>query len=905
MQRLYRALLRLLPFEFRAEFGRAMQSTFDEEREDVKARRSRAETLRFWLRIAKDFARTAPRQHWDVLRQDAGGGVRLLARNPGFAATAIVTLALGIGGSTSIFSVVYAVVLRPLAFPQSERVARIGWVSGGGNAATGLRMVSYTDYQTLREKSKGFDAIGVTHHDSLSYEKRSLSVKVPSTVPIGGIGESFLTPLMASASIFKLFGLSTVLGRLPDEQDEHPGAAPVAVLSHGTWTSVFGRDPAVLGRTLARHYGGRQTKPVTIVGVLAPRTFDYPSSDVPVWATIDPDVLRERGAKGKEFYLLSVYARLAPGSTWDMVRDELLSLTPHLAPGLPEGFDVAKPSLQAVRVRDLLVGRVRTPMFAFLGAVSCLLLVASVNVASLVLARALSRRQEFAARFALGARPLRVARQLFTESAVLAIAAGALGLGLAWAIRRAFVAISPAMPRLEESQLGAPAVVFTLVAVLIATCVVGIVPAIQSSRRSVVDGLRRAGGPRETVTGFSKPLATLVAAEVAVVLVLLAETGLLVNSFARMALFDLGFDSRSTIMVTVERPMKPSAPPGPAPRSRDQELVAQLSDGQRMLRSVDDDVLRRVSEIPGVSAVGLTGDDPFGPPHRYSVDIEIGEASAGATAAMRIASPTALDALRMHMIAGRWFTPDDREGTTEVAVVNETMVRRFWNGRSPLGERVDVNRRTRQVVGVVADIRAGARQDAVATVYLSSAQLPPTPAAMLVVRPQPGVRGLEKVIAAELTQFGDRIVAHSPRRLEDVWWWQLSGARFLTLVLSVFTGLGLTIALVGVSGVLRFLVMQRTRELGIRKALGATHFDLLALVMGQALRFAAPGWALGLLGAVVAGPALRSLLFGITPTDPATLIAVTVVLLAAVVVGAYFPARRAGAVDAALSLRSE
>ena len=289
----------------------------------------------------------------------------------------------------------------------------------------------------------------------------------------------------------------------------------------------------------------------------------------------------------------------------------------------------------------------------------------------------------------------------------------------------------------------------------------------------------------------------------------------------------------------------------------------------------------------------------------YEIDLQIGEPAKAVTAALRLAGPTALQALRMRMTAGRWFESADRDGAPFVAVVNESMAGRFWSGRSPIGERVVLGRRILAVVGVVTDVRErGAREDARSTIYLSTLQLPPDPS-MLVVRTHPGMTGVDRRITEELASMADRVTAHSPRWLETIWWRQLADAKFLTLVLSVFTALGLGVALVGVYGVLRFLVTSRTREMGIRKALGATRLDLIALVIGQALRFAIPGCVAGLVISFAAGPALRSLLFGITPTDPLTMVTATLLLVAAVVAGAYFPARRASAVDPARSVRAE
>jgi putative ABC transport system permease protein len=903
-RRAYRALLRLLPFEFRAEFGRDMEQAFCDEREDVRERGRVRETLAFWFRVARDFARTAPQQHWDVLRQDGRVGLRLLIRNRGFAAAAILTLALGIGGSTSIFSVVYAVVLRPLAFPESERVVRIGWARDG-ETTRGVSGISFGNLLALREKCRSFDLIGAVRYDSLSSDKGSLLVALPHSGAIG-VGQPFVSPQMASASFFGVFGASTVIGRLPDARDEQPGSTPVAVISHGTWTSLYGRSPDVIGRTLVRHFGDGVKKTVTIVGVLAPGAFEYPypsSGQVTAWGVLDPDAMRRRDDDGREILSLGAYARLAPGITLEAAQAEITALTPRLAAGLPDHLASPKTTLQAVLLRDQIVGSVRTPLLAFLGAVACLLLVASVNVASLVLARAISRGPEFAARFALGARPLRVARQLLTESAILAVCGGLFGLALAWVARRAFVAVSPSMPRLDESGIGTPALVFALLAVLLATCITGLVPALQSSRRSVVDGLRRAGGASATATVFSRPLAVLAAVEVALVLVLLAGTGLLVNSFARLILFDLGFDARSTIVTMIERNIEPDGSSPPAKRTEAAQTVATLSARQQQMRAVDNEIMQLVSGIFGISSAGLAGDVPFGPSYRAAVNIKIGDAPAAVP--LRIASPEALDALGMRMVDGRWFSTADGDGTPFVAVVNEAMARRLWEGRRPVGDRIAYGRRSLQVVGIVADVRyRGAREDARPTLYVSSTQISPEPV-MLVVRPRPGVTGMERTLAAELSRMGNRIKPGGPRRLEDLWWKQLADARFLTLVLSVFSVLALAVALVGVHGVLRFLVAQRTREMGIRKALGATRLDLVALVLGQAMRFALPGCLVGLVAAAAAGPALGSLLFGVTPADPLTLLAATVLLIAAVLVGAYLPARRASAIDPALSLRAE
>jgi len=358
------------------------------------------------------------------------------------------------------------------------------------------------------------------------------------------------------------------------------------------------------------------------------------------------------------------------------------------------------------------------------------------------------------------------------------------------------------------------------------------------------------------------------------------------------------------VMVTITHKLPDEGASPPTLKGNQQQSVAVLSPRQRAAQVIGDEITEHVAAIPGVSAVGLTGDDPFGPPYRYS-DVRTGDADPPVDADRRVASPTALDALGLHLIGGRWIGSDDREGMPLVAVVNQTLVQRFWKGRSPVGERFLEGRRTRQVVGVVADVHTfGARREAKPAFYVPTMQAYPDPV-MLVVRKRPGAMGVGNLVAAELAKFGNRIEAGAPRQLENMWWRQLADARFLTLVVSAFSLLALSIAVVGVHGVLRFSVAQRTREMGIRKALGAADSALVALVVRQALRFTLPACLVGLVAAWAVGPAIRSLLFGVTPTDPLTMAIAVALLIAAVLVAAYFPARRASAVDPSLSLRCE
>ena len=889
VRRVYRALLRLLPFEFREEFGSDMEQAFCDEHDEMSVRRKWLDAVGLWLRTVKDLARTAPREHWDLLRQDLRIGLRLLVRDRGFAIAAILTLALGIGGTTAIFSVVNAVVFRPLPFPQPARLVAIdsipakasGWTQGP---------LAYEQFVAIRRQCPALDCVGVELAGG--YHLKDDSGRTP--IPVS----------LVSASLFRVFRASVVAGRLPDDGAERPGAPLIAVIAHRLWTSRFAADPAIVGRVFTREVSPGESRTVTVVGVLARDfVFPYPMStaEETAWSPLQWDV-EMPGANPYLSFSLQTFARLRQGASLTAAQAQLDTVARRMA-----ATTETKCELRLTSLRDNVVGNAKAPLLAFLAAVGLLLLIACVNVANLMLARANARRQEFAVRTALGAGRFRVARQLLTESALLAVAGGGLGLVLAAAGSRAFVTISPPMPRLQETHIDLTVLAFTLAAVVFATLTAGLVPAFQCSRGSVTEALSRVGASYGTTRRWRRPLGLLATIQLGLALMLLVGAGLMMNSFVRLIRFDLGLDPTRVLAVDfVHR----SRAPARASRTFEEEKgrgVSVLDDAGRRVVALNEEIVARLSAVPGIVRVGLTDNLPLtGMRSGTGVRIE-GRAASGQQPMVetRSVTPGYFQALGIRLDRGRWFDSNDREGTRRVAIVNQTMARRFWASGGPIGQHVMVNGRRTEIVGVIKDVyHGGARDEVLSEIYQPHAQTPRSRGTLIVKR-SVGARGVESAVTSILRDPDAGVNVLRMRSLEDLWSGLFADARFTTVVLSIFTGLAVLLALVGVHGILAYSIVQRRRELGIRAALGATRFDLMTLVIGQALRYAVAGAALGLLAAVGAGRLIRSLLFGVTPTDAFTLVSVTVLLLGAVVVAAYWPARRASGLDPVTSLRCE
>ena len=893
--RWYRALLRLLPFEFRADYGDQMTEAFEDERRDV-APRGRVPRLSFWWRTLVDFARTAPRQHGDLLAQDLRGGLRMLRHQPGFAAAAVLTMALGIGAATTVFTLVDAVVLRPLPYPDAERLVYVAnnELPRRGAAQRFGGVMSYHQFRLLQAHCRAFGSVGL-----MDQGLKSLRTTSGRTV----------SSLLGSASLFRVVGARPLHGRLLTAADEAPSAPPTAVLTYPGWVKQFGADPNVIGQTLLRERDDR-LEPVTIVGVLAKASpFPAPvySLEPDAWVPFDQALVDSEGWEShNEFgFMFLGFGKLADGVSVETTQRQLdRFVKAYVAEYLPRPATGAAEGMRVKGLREELAGPTGQTLMLFLSAVCLFLLIACVNVGSLLLARASARRQEFAVRCSLGAGRLRVARQLFTESLLLASLGAVLGFGLGGLGTRLFLAIGPKLPRGNEVAVDWRVGAFALAALLLAVLVTGLAPAVQSSRRTVVGGLKNVALPGSRGTSWRRPLWMLLTVQLALTLVLLAGSGVMVNSLVRLITFPLGFDPRSVVVLDYQQPRRPDNGWRAAAAEERRTGVAVLSDARRQAVAEDEEIVRRVATTPGVQSVAIVSNAPLGE-GRYSsgIDIEGREPSLPSLSVeTRSISPGYFSTLGLRLIRGRAITSRDREGATRVAVINEAMARSAWPGQDPIGKRIRRNSVT--VVGVVSDARShGAREDVAPEEYLSFLQSPL--GSSLVVRVEPGMTSVEQQLAAALKAVDPGIQVRRFLRLEEEGARLRARERFATALLATFAALALALALVGVHGVVSYLVQQRRREMGIRMALGAAPGRVVREVVGETLPYAFAGGLIGLGLAWRGSGLLQSLVFGVTTTDPATLIAVTCLLIATVTATAYRPARRAAHTDPLSTLREE
>jgi putative ABC transport system permease protein len=838
---------------------------------------------------------------WSVIEsiaQDVRFALRSFRRTPAFTTVAVLTLALGIGAVTAIFTVTNAVVFRPLPFPDSGRLVSIESVPKSRNSLA-IGRFSYEQFTDIREQVPAFEGVA--------------TYTGAGNLAIPGRNER-LAAAYASAALFRMLGASPVVGRLPGETDERPGAPPVAVITHAAWVRVFGADRRAVGRVLAAGRVGRTTGAnVTIVGVLPPTfVFPYPRgvTEYDVWLPITPEATESPGAVPRSAVRWPAIGRLTRGTKLAVAQHQLDALAERLAAAYPETD--GDRALRAMPLRDKIVGPAASPLLAFLAAVAFLVLIACANVANLLLARANARRRELAVRAALGAGRPRIARQLITESALLSLAGGLLGLGFAaWAFR-AFVALSPKMPRLEEAAIDYRVLAFTFLVVTLAALVSGVAPALHGSRRNVSEALAFAGS-RSAGRGTRSFRATVVA-ELAIALVLLTGGGLMANSFVRLVRFDLGFDPAGLVALDFSHPVIEAKPPAAGKPSAFEEeqrrQVTVLSERGRKTAALSQELLRRTAAVPGVLSAATTTTLPLGGSWGFS-DISLpGRPTPPGKAGMvdiRRVSAAYFRTFGIRLVAGRSFDESDREGAAPVAIVNSTMAARLWPGEQAVGMGVRIGRSGRlfRVIGVIADVRhRGAMHAAEPEMYISEMQ-DPRSFGTLVVKTGGGgaASAVSKAVGEALKDMGVQV--SRVRRVDDLLDDMVAPSRFSAFVLGAFSLLALLLALVGVHGVFSYAVVQQTHEIGVRMALGDGTGRVVRRVLAHATLHAVLAVFIGVATALALGRLLRAMLFGVAPTDVATLACVSLLLLAGVAVAAYFPARRAAHVDPIDALRSE
>jgi putative ABC transport system permease protein len=804
----------------------------------------------------------------DALLQDLRYALRTLLRSPGFTVVAVLTLALGIGANTAIFSVVNAVLLHPLPFRDADRVAMV-WLD---NPPLGIRqdITSYPAFSDWREQNRVFS-------DMAAFRPHEANLT-------GEFEPERIARTAVTASFFSVLGVAPVQGRGFTTEEEQQGNDGVAVLGHGLWQRRFGGDPGMVGRTVQMN-----EQEFTVVGI-APPGFDFPvESDV--WIPLAPgeEIREARGA----FWLYTI-GRLQPGVTIDAAQREMSGIAARLG----EEYEVLSPyGVYVQPVRDYLVGDVRSALLVLLGAVAFLLLIASANVANLLLARASAREREIAVRTALGAGRRRIAAQLLTESGVLALAGGALGLLFAFGGVRLLKVLSPTdLPRIELIQVDATVLGFTFLLALLTGIAFGLVPSLQLSGTDLAGSLREGGRGMAGSRRSRKTRKALVVGEVALALVLLIGAGLLIQSFSRLRSVDPGFQPENVLTVRL-------ALGG-----------SQYNEPARVIGFYDQ-LLGRVEEMPGVSSAAAASDILL-PELATSATVTIeGRATSAAEEAMEVpidaVTPGFFRTFGTPLLRGRDFEPMDAEDSPRVAIINETMARRYWPDTDPIGKRFrygsgeDNQSPWRTVVGVVADARrSGLEQEARPSTFLPHRQRPSSSMTLL-LRTTADPLSLVSALRREVREIDPNLPVAEIATLESLLSERLAQRRFNTVLLGVFSVLALLLASVGIYGVIAYTVSQSTREIGIRMALGARSGNVLRLVLGQVVVLLMLGIAVGVAGALALSRTLSGMLYGMSATDPGTYLGIAAFLAAVALLASYLPARRASRVDPIIAMRAE
>jgi putative ABC transport system permease protein len=802
-----------------------------------------------------------------TLLQDLRFGARMLWKNPGFALIAVITLALGIGANTSIFSVVNAVLLQALPYRDADRLVMVWEHNRPRNRQ--MNVVNPGNYSDWRAQNGVFE-------DMAAFADRGYVLT--------GDGEpEEVAAQIATPNLFSVLGVNAIIGRTFTPDDGMPNQPRAVMLGYSFWQRRFGGDQEVIGRKIILN-----RNEAIIVGVLPPDFRWGNASEIWSAFALTNEMLQRRGRS------LSVVARLKPGVTIERAQVEMSDIGARLESQYKE-FNTGW-GVNVIPLREQLTGEIRLALLVLLAAVAFVLLIACANVANLLLARGAVRQREIAVRSALGAGRTRVVRQLLTESLLLALLGGTAGLLLAWLGTKTLVSLSPPdLVNLQGVKVSAPVLLFTLAISILTGAVFGLAPAFETSRLNLSDALKEGKG----VIGGARARGmrnAFVVAEVALALVLLVGAGLMMRSFAQLQGVDPGFDARKVLTMRV-------ALPG-AKYTQDQQRIDFFKRAVEKLRT-----------LPGVESAGAISFLPFAaPPAGTRFDIE-GQPKqpAGQDHVTRVAVTDAhyFEAMRIPLRRGRLFTEQEATTMRHVVVINEALARRYFPGEDPLGKRLTIFMKNEnlpcEVIGVVGDVRH-ATLDAPAEPmsYWPHPELVYTNMT-LVVRAR-GVGNAEH-LAAPAREVIRSLDAEQPvadvRTMEGWLARSLSRSRFSTLLLAVFAGVAALLAGVGIYGVMSYSVAQRTHEVGIRLALGARGRDVLKLVVGQGMKLALIGLALGLAVAVALTRLMEKLLFGVSPTDPLTFVVVALMITIVALLACWLPARRAARVDPMIALRSE
>jgi predicted permease len=813
---------------------------------------------------------------------DTAYAFRILRRSPGFTATAILALALGIGANTAIFTVVNSVLLQPLAYPQPDRLVQLELSGPQGNA----NITSIPKYIAWKAQTQVFS-------DVAAYDVGGPGMNLTGN----GLPEQ-LKGINVSASYFRVFGVAFAAGRPFSDEEDRPCGAKLAVLSNALWHNRFGGDPSLVGKTL--ELGGESYQ---VAGVAAGSFSADPPADIYLPLQADPNSVDQA-------HYLRATARLKPGVTLEMAKAQMKLAAADYERKFPKTLG-PQGGFTAEPLRDTVVGDVRKALLVLLGAVSFVLLIACANVANLLLARATLRRREIAIRSSIGAGPGRIIRQLLTESALLSLAGGALGLLIGYAGVRALLALNPGdIPRIGQHgsllMLDWRVLLFTLGISFLTGILFGLIPAFNASRTDLNATLKESGLRSGSGLRHNKARSLLVIAEMSMAVVLLVGAGLMIRTFGVLRTVDPGFDAHNVLTMEMS-------------------LTGARFEKAAGVNQLVRDARRRIESLPGVTAFASTCCLPLEGGFGLPFEIEgrpPADPNNAPGAGWRTISPGYFDVFRIPLLHGRHFTDRDDAAAGRVVVINEGLAKQYWPNGDAVGQRILIGKGVgpeftepaREIIGVVGDVRnqgLGSNPDPI--MYIPVAQVTDGVTALnnkiipltLLVRTKIQPFSLSEDIQREIrAASGGLPVAHI-RSMEQVRGESTSRSDFNMTLLAIFAGIGLLLAAIGIYGLTSYSVEQRTQEIGIRMALGAGPADVRRMVVMQGMWLAFIGVFLGVAAALALTRLIANLLYGVKPWDPISIVSVAALLIAIALFATYIPARRASRVDPIVSLRYE
>src|SRR5712675_1522162 len=834
----FRLLLRLLPAEFRGDFGPEMEQVFIDQREEAARDGSKMGIWRLWWETAKGIFTTAPREHLSMLRQDSTFALRMMRKNLGFTIAAIIVLGLGIGANTAIFSVVNAVLLKPLPYAHGERLLMLR--ERLSHSAPAGRNVSVPEMLDYRRQNRSLDAIVEYHNMQFILLGRA----EPEQVETGVVSWNF----------FDVFGAKPLFGRDFAPSDEKEGAPAVLLLSYEFWLRSFGGDPTVVGKVFRMN-----DKPHTVVGVLPPFP-QYPhENDVYMPSSACPFRSSAHMIGNRQMRMLRLFARLKPNVKPTEAEADLSTVAAAVQKEFPNDYpDDAQPGVEATPLKSELTHEAKPTMLLLLAAAGFVLLIACANVANLNLARMVRRNRELGVRTAMGASRIRLFRQLLTESSLLALIGGALGLLLAdGSLQLLSAYVARFTPRAREVHIDVAVLVFTLAVAFFVSVLTGTAPAV-ARRENLITTLKE-GGSQSTL-GFvrGRLRSALIVAQVAVSFLLLIGAGLTVRSLINLQRVDPGF--RPENVLTVQFSLDFSR------YTTDEKTLAFF-----------DSLLARVQALPGVTSVTAAGVFPLDKSPAFNNQFAIegrpaDSADAKPIAELNVITPGYLQVLGIPLLSGRNFDPHDQPKGARVVLINQSLAQRYWPNQDPLGRRVSIDKGKNwaQIIGVLGDVHEhGLDKPPTDFIYLPFTQYPQNGPALM-ARTQGDPMAVARTVVQRLYEVDPNQPAGRIQSLEQYRADSIAAPRLTANLLGLFALLALAIAAAGIGGVMSLAVSQRVHEIGVRMAIGARPAEIVRMILSQGMGIALVGVALGLAAAFGLTRAVKSLLFEVAPNDPAT-----------------------------------